>query len=246
MQSSIPLCIQELGFFEGLKFYLFKKLKKNTSLRFKRLREPVFFRSSKVDYGVFMQVFVHNEYQFKLSFTPKTIFDFGANIGFASILFTNKFPEAKIWAVEPEENNYQQAKKNLENYKNVTLIKGAIWNEPTEIEIINESADSDAFMVKKSGGNKSTVRAYTTDEIFQMSGQQTIDLLKIDIEGAEKEVFELGFENWIEFTKVIVIETHDRFKAGTSKALFSTISKYDFSLELCGENLVLYNNKYIN
>ena len=100
-------------------------------------------------------------------------------------------------------------------------------------------------MVKKGEGGKTSVRVYTIDEIFQLSGQPTIDVLKIDIEGAEKEVFESVFENWIEHTKVIVVETHDRFKAGTSKALFSTISKYNFSLELCGENLVLYNNKFI-
>jgi hypothetical protein len=73
----------------------------------------------------------------------------------------------------------------------------------------------------------------------------TIDILKIDIEGAEKEIFETNFENWITNTKVIIVETHDRYKKGTSKAIFNTIGKYDFSLELSGENLVLVNNNLV-
>jgi len=246
MQSSLPLCIQKLGLIKGLRFQINKKLKKAASLKFTFLREPVYFRNIKIDYNVFMQLFVHNEYGFKVPIKPETIFDFGANIGLASVLFANKYPSAKIWALEPEEKNYLQANKNLENYKNVTLLKGAIWNESTHIDIIDDSVDVDAFMTKKSESGSGKIRAYTIDEILELSGQPTIDLLKIDVEGAEKEVFESNYENWIQRTKIIVIELHDEMKPGSSKAVFSAICKYDFSFAMWGENVIFYNKKYIN
>jgi hypothetical protein len=80
---------------------------------------------------------------------------------------------------------------------------------------------------------------------MQLTGMNYIDILKIDIEGSEKEIFENGFEDLIPVTKLIIVETHDRYKPGTSKAVFSAIGKNDFSLELSGENLILYNNALV-
>lgn len=95
------------------------------------------------------------------------------------------------------------------------------------------------------GTGINTVRAYTIKEIMDLMSITDIDILKIDIEGAEKEIFETGYEEWIPATKIIIVETHDRYKKGTSKAIFKSISKYDFSLEISGENLVLFNNNLL-
>ena len=73
-----------------------------------------------------------------------------------------------------------------------------------------------------------------------------VDILKIDIEGSEKEIFEQGFEEWLPFTKILIVETHDRYKQGSSKAVLKAVSAYNFSLEVSGENLIFYNNDLIN
>lgn len=82
------------------------------------------------------------------------------------------------------------------------------------------------------------------DSVLALSGHRNIDLLKLDVEGAEKEIFSVNYENWLPYTKVIMIELHDRFKHGCSKAFFSAVAKYDFSFSIRGENCILVNNAY--
>ena len=65
-----------------------------------------------------------------------------------------------------------------------------------------------------------------------------IDILKMDIEGAEKEIFEFGYANWIPKVKVMIVELHDRYKEGCSKAFFKTMGEYEFSSRIRGENII--------
>jgi hypothetical protein len=59
----------------------------------------------------------------------------------------------------------------------------------------------------------------------------------MDIESAEKEVFEAGIDNWITKVGCLVVELHDRYKPGCSKTAFKELSNYNFELHLRGENL---------
>ena len=68
-----------------------------------------------------------------------------------------------------------------------------------------------------------------------------IDILKIDIEGAEKELFSSGFENWLPRTKILFVEVHDDMKKGSSKSVFNATSKYNFRFTMQHENLVFIN-----
>jgi len=63
------------------------------------------------------------------------------------------------------------------------------------------------------------VQAMTLDTLLARMGLEFVDILKIDIEGAEKEVFESSAE-WIDKVRVIMAELHDHHKAGCSKAFF--------------------------
>src|ERR1051326_8504661 len=68
----------------------------------------LYLRTGTSDLPVFRQIFIDEEYNFQIPFQPSVIFDLGANVGFASIYFANKFPNARIIAVEPEISNYRQ------------------------------------------------------------------------------------------------------------------------------------------
>ena len=163
---------------------------------------------------------------------------------FASVFFANRFPHAKIFSVEPDADNFATAQKNLAPYKNVLLVKGAVWHKPQTINLVDRGHGVAAYMVEE-GAGKNEIRAYTIKEIMDIMGATGIDVLKMDVEGTEKELFEFGYEDWLPKTKVLITETHDRYKAGTSRAVFNAVGKYDFSLELSGENLVLYNNQLV-
>ena len=245
MPSRLSLYTNKLGFSDGFRLYKYVKAgKADTSVKLSFLQHPVYLRNIYADRTMFEQIFLNKEYNVPVNFSPATIIDLGANVGYASIYFANRFPDAKIFAVEPEENNYQVAVKNTAPYKNITLVKGAVWHKPERINVVDNGFGEAGFMIQ-SGEGANTVRAYTIKEIMDLMGIQQVDILKIDIEGAEKEIFETGFEDWVPHTKMMIAETHDRYKKGTSKAVFNTIGKYDFSLELSGENLILYNNELV-
>jgi FkbM family methyltransferase len=244
MSNRILKYIGEFGFTIGVQLYFHTKNRSAVPVKLPFLKHPLYFRTNTADRIIFEQIFVEKQYDFDIQFEPKVIIDLGTNVGFASVLFANRFASATIFAVEPEEDNFLAAKKNTSPYKNITLIEGAVWHRSELINLVDKGHGEAAYMIESGDGNH-TVQAYTIKEIMTLMNIKIIDILKIDIEGAEKEIFENGYEDWVPFTKVIVVETHDRYKKGTSKAVFNTIGKYNFSLELSGENLVLYNNDLI-
>ena len=244
MASRLSKYINKLGFKDGLKLYVAVKKQVVNSVQFSFLNQPVFFRGIYSDYAMFEQIFIEKQYLLPITINAQNIIDLGANVGYASVYFANQFPNAKIVALEPEKNNYASAVTNTKNYTNITLLHGAVWDKSENINLVDNGLGEAGFMVEKGKGNN-IVRGYTVDEIMQLMNIAIIDILKIDIEGAEKEIFETNYENWIPNTKIIIVETHDRYRKGTSRAIFNTIGKYDFSLELSGENLILINNKLV-
>jgi FkbM family methyltransferase len=245
MASRLSKYIDKLGLKDGLKFYTAVKKKTANSIQFSFLNQPVFFRGIYSDYAMFEQIFIEKQYQLPITINAQSIIDLGANVGYASVYFANKFPNAKIISLEPEKNNHATAATNTKNYANITLIHGAIWDKSEDINLVDNGLGEAGYMVEKGSGDN-IIRGYTVDEIMQLMNTTLIDILKIDIEGAEKEIFESNYENWIPNTKIIIVETHDRYRKGTSKAIFNTIGKYDFSLHLSGENLILINNNLVN
>ena len=79
--------------------------------------------------------------------------------------------------------------------------------------------------------------------VIAQIGADELDVVKLDIEGAEKEVFRAGFESWLPKTRLLIVELHDRMVPGCSKSLFDAVSKYDFDCETRWENLIFYNKQ---
>ena len=80
---------------------------------------------------------------------------------------------------------------------------------------------------------------------MEAEGWTTVDLLKIDIEGAERELFEKSrSDDWIQKVRVFVIELHDWLKAGSSWAFFDAITNLqDIEVRISGENIIVINRK---
>lgn len=82
-------------------------------------------------------------------------------------------------------------------------------------------------------------KTVTVAKLLKDSGFDEIDLLKVDIEGAEKEVFGAAdVDEWLPKVKVIAIELHDRMKDGCSYEFFKAVSKYQWHFAFRGENLI--------
>jgi FkbM family methyltransferase len=177
---------------------------------------------------MFTQVLKVREYELPFAGVPKVIVDAGANVGFTSVFFANKYPQSKILAIEPAESNFQMLVKNAASYENITPIKAALWNRCGNIAITGLQFGHCGFRVSDASTNsQEMVPAVTVESILDQYGIDFIDVVKIDIEGAEKEVLE-GSAAWIDKVGAIAIETHDRFKLGCTQALEQSIDAFPF------------------
>ncbi len=242
MSSRLKNLTREFGAIEGTKFYI--RLKTNKLGWFKSAKKKIsfFLRNNGTDPGIFGQVFIDKQYDYPISFEPETILDLGANTGLSALYFADRFKKAKIVALEIDKENFKIALQNTKNCSRIKMLQKGIWNENTFLEIIDSNANKDSFMAKESQVNSSTsIEAINIETILKQEGWATIDILKIDIEGSEKELFSSNYEKWLPVTKVIFVEVHDEMKKGCSKAVFSAISKYNFNFTMKHENLIFIN-----
>ena len=138
----------------------------------------------------------------------------------ASILFALKYPTARIIAIEPEPSNFAALIRNTAPYKTVTPIQAALWREEGEVTLgPSDAHPKGAFQIVENGEQR--VRAITMDAVMRETGVDSIDLLKVDIEGAEVEVFESC--PWISKVRIIAIELHDRVRPGCSSAVKNAV-----------------------
>lgn len=234
--------------FKGLVAYIKMKIGMTRAIKMPNILHPIALRPRTSDLPTFDQVFLGLEYNINFTFKIERIIDAGGNIGLAAIYFANKYPNAKITSVEPEKDNFKMCVKNTKNYNNVTTVQKALSNSNGEELYIKDSGlGSWAFTTvsKREGIPESNkVLTINIEEILNQNNWDIVDIVKIDIEGAEKELFDSNFERWIPRTKCIIIELHDRMKKGCSKSFFKTISQYNFSCELRGENLILINLEF--
>ncbi|WP_187269502.1 FkbM family methyltransferase [Flagellimonas hymeniacidonis] len=210
---------------------------------------PLKLRSRTSDIPTFRHIFMEKQYHISLDFKPQFIVDAGANIGLAAIYFINKHPHSKMVCIEPEDSNFELLQKNIKEYPNITALKKALSSiNDQEINLIDSGHGKWGFMTELAKESRENtgglLRTISVDEIMKQNDLETIDILKIDIEGAEKELFESNTENWLPKTRCLIIELHDRKKAGCSTSLFRAISKYDFSFSHKGENLIFINNDF--
>jgi FkbM family methyltransferase len=214
-------------------------------------KHPIYLRNNSSDVYAYRSIIENHEYGFNVKYEPEYIIDAGANIGMASIYFTNKYKDAKIIAVEPEENNFELLKRNTENYTNITAVKAALWNSAGEITVFDTGLGHWGFMTEvteatlkpavKTG--RHLTKAVTVEEVMRKFNIKFIDILKMDIEGAEKEVFE-SCGNWINKTKCIIVELHERMKKGCNKAFYKNIKSFD-RIGIYGEDIYLSKDNYI-
>lgn len=242
MASRFKPLIKAFGLADGLKFYIHLLFKKYGSFYSSQYKATFYLRKNFSDKYTFKQVFLDDQYNISLPFQPRTILDGGANIGLASAYFAHRYPAASIVAVEPSRQNFEMVEKNTAAYSQVTKICAGIWNKNTHLVIINKGDHDNAFMVRESSPqNPEAIPAVSIETVMKEQRWSTIDILKLDIEGSEKEVFEEGFEYWLPKTKAIFVEVHDHMRKGAGNAIFKAITKYHFSFSMQHENLIFIN-----
>ena len=177
----------------------------------KQLHEPVDCRYGSSDLKVFNQIFFLDEYgPVRTSSDAKLIVDCGANVGYSTAYFLSKYPTAQVIAVEPDRRNYEVLTRNTAGYgARAVAINAAVWSHKTRLALHRHDRGEWATQVKEANVAESAdIDAVDIPEILNRSKHDRIDLLKIDIEGAEGELFSHNYESWIDRVETIVIELH--------------------------------------
>jgi FkbM family methyltransferase len=215
-------------------------------LRVKRAdcKFPFGLRLPSSDIPTCKQVFVDREYDFELQKAPNTIVDAGANIGLASIYFANQYPAAKIIALEPEESNFALLSENVAAYPNITPVHAALWHRNEEINLVDPGLGHWGFMTEQKNSTERSlgnvahpVRAMTVDQVIEEFQLERIDILKIDIEGAEREVFS-DTSAWISKVDTLIVELHEHMKAGCNRNFYNGSNGFHREWQQ-GENVYL-------
>lgn len=227
--------IENLGFGSTIRLELLKRINSSQPMRLtsKHLKHPVQARRGTSDVEVFAQIFTLREYRcldhLKLS---GLIVDLGANVGYSAAYFLSRFPECRVAAVEPYEPNFVEMKRNLLPYSGrVSVFQAAIMPGAARVALsgnVDPGTEWGISVAPASGGDIKTI---TIPEVMRASGADRIALLKIDIEGAEQQLFEAD-TGWLESVDNMVIELHGE---ACSKAFFAKIAAGRFDISTCDE-----------
>lgn len=200
-------------------------------------------RANTSDVACLEKVFIDEEYRLPadanpvFAIRPKLIVDAGANIGMATLYFAHLFSDARIVAVEPEASNFTLLKGNCAGLTNVTVKNAALWPERTQLQLASADRGNWGFSVQEALDDRSPIASITVPELLAESGMPRIDLLKLDIEGAERALFAESCEEWLPRVGTIVIELHDRLVGGCGAQFYSHMVRRPFTQEIRGENI---------
>ncbi|MGC4041724.1 MAG: FkbM family methyltransferase [Flavobacterium sp.] len=230
------------GFFKGLGLFAqFQSGAKNIKLP--DVQYPISLRPEKSDSRIFCDIFLDNQYNVRVK-DAKVIIDCGANIGLFTVLMKNRYPDAKIIAVEPDDDNFSQLKKNASGYNDVHFENHGIWNIDTKLKVSDKYNRGKWGVVVEENLEEGNISGISIGSLMKKYDIDCIDILKIDIEASEKQIFSNNYEYWLPKVKKIVIELHDGFEEGCSRAFFEavnkTIPRYKFHATR-GENLIIEN-----
>jgi len=193
-------------------------------------RSTIWLRAGTSDRHVFDEIIAGDELGFDFGVAPETILDLGANIGLSSIYLANRFPKARILAIEVDPSNVQLLRLNVRAYPTITVVPKAIWSRDGYVRIENPGDDPWAFrVVDAEAGDAGAIDAVSIPTLLREHGWARADFVKMDIEGAERDLLVPGICDWLSQVSVLAIELHDRFREGCTGALEAAISSLPHS-----------------
>ncbi|MFC1613121.1 FkbM family methyltransferase [Patescibacteria group bacterium] len=191
-----------LGYYELHKISKIPRFKKgHTNL----LGNDLIFADSASFIATYKEIFKKEIYKFKSRSTHPYIIDCGANIGLSIIYFKKLYPEAKITAFEPDKTIFEILKYNIRsfNLNDVEIIPKGLSNEESRQNFFSEGADGGRIALPEDKDN--IIEIKTIPLIHYL--QKPVDMLKIDIEGAEYAVIE-NCKNYLYNVSHLFIEYH--------------------------------------
>ena len=214
---------------------------------------PLTMRKHGSDFYTFEEIFIQKVYRHLTAHVPqcKTIIDLGANIGLASLYFAMRYPQCQLVAVEPDADNFRLLASNLQALTRTgrgTMIHAGVWNRECDLEIDaapNTSGDFNAITVSEQHTETAmqTIHGMPIHRILEIANFTRIDILKVDIEGAEVQLFE-GDTAWLDRVGCLAIEFHHTTRTDTD--FDALIARHGFHIVADDSHTVVALNKTRN
>ena len=232
------------GFF--IEFWENDKIVQTEEMRFRALpyakpvmdlsnSEPIFMNYREFfDEKIYDELDIHNR---------GVVFDIGANIGLWTAYILERGAKY-VYSFEPNRLAFKQLEHNFEKNENVSIIPKGIYHKHSKIPFYVDATNSLVSSVVNGDGK---VLAYeidtlTIDEIIKNNNIGQIDLLKMDIEGAEFDIFDNISEETMSKINSLLIEYHDfYFPDGSHKVDNLVAQLEDFGYEV----IKPYGVKYV-
>jgi len=201
--------------------------------------KDLILRSNTKDTESYNQIYVHEQYScLKDIENVRTIVDLGAYIGLSALYLSELYPDAQVLALEADPQNFEIGKENIAKHNNGNIWFGneAVWTHPQMVSLKRCERTWATRVDPKSSDEM--VSTLTMRQILSMTNRGEIDILKIDIEGTEKHIFKSDYEYWIDRTRNIAIELHDR---ADSDVFFEAMRGYNYIFSTFQELTVCKN-----
>lgn len=210
--------IHNLGFKNFLAYTWHQKTKLprqgEFTLASRHAAHPLVCRAGTSDIDVFKHIYVLREYACLDELRePALIIDCGANAGYSTAYFLNRFPTARVIAVEPDPGNFEMLRKNTAPFGDrCETVRAGVWSKAGGL-MFSEVPFGDgrewARSVREAAPHETpAVTAVDVGGLLAASGFDRISLLKIDIEGSEAAVFSGSHSAWIDRVDNLIIELH--------------------------------------
>jgi len=215
--------VDRLGLGAGLKAW-WALAAPGTGLRAVRvpgLEHPIWLRAGTTDIANFEQVFLRGELDqrrfpqcralhayARTAPKPRAVVDGGAYIGLSSIWLARDYPDATIFAVEPDPANFAMIQRNTAAWPNIVPVQAGLWDRATTLSLRHEGFEPWSVRVSEDAGEGLTVRTVTINQLMEQAGASELLAVKLIIEGAEKAVFRGNLE-WLDKTQHVIFMPSD-------------------------------------
>lgn len=242
-----------LGWLDALKFFLSRRKlawllpHRTFQVRVRGCPAPVHLRhgTSDKDKYVLYEVLLKQQYACIGPMQDiRWIVDARANIGTASIWFLNRYPAATVISLEPDPDNYAVLQQNLAYYgERAVPIRKALWHAREPLRIVRgvyrDGREWSHQVQACDEPSQREVEGLAIPDLCSQFGIPQIDILKIDIEGAERYLFECDTAAWLSQVRTIAIELHDE---DSRRQFFAATLRVAGRTEECGEVTVWHRD----
>jgi len=155
-----------------------------------------------------IEVFILGTYEWSFRDPIQAIVDAGAHIGGTALWFSARYPHARIVAIEPHPDTFTRLRENTQEFTNVEVVAAALHTEDGDVELFWGDQSWAASLVPAKGlRTRHNVRAITLDRLVREYNLEQIDILKLNIEGAETAI--LRSTGVLHRVRTIMFEYHD-------------------------------------